>query len=56
MFDRTGQRLVWGSSRNGRSRSELNLFIADWRDTYTMKIRNEIKVPTFLLLRHTKIV
>ncbi|CAG9533954.1 unnamed protein product [Cercopithifilaria johnstoni] len=53
MFDRTGRRLVWGSSRNGRSRNELNLFIADWHDTYTMKIGNEIKKEnsTFFNLR-----
>ncbi|VBB27600.1 unnamed protein product [Acanthocheilonema viteae] len=49
MFDRTGRRLVWGSSRNGRSRSELNLFIADWHDTYTMKIGNDIKEENLTL-------
>lgn len=43
MFDRTGRRLVWSSSRNGRSRSELNLFIADWLDNGTMNIANEMK-------------
>ncbi|KAM3722258.1 Tol-Pal system protein TolB [Dirofilaria immitis] len=38
MFDRAGQHLIWGSSRNGHSRDELNLFIADWHDdNYTMK-------------------
>ncbi|VDK53916.1 unnamed protein product [Anisakis simplex] len=30
MFDVAGRRLVWGSSRNGTSPHELNLFIADW--------------------------
>ncbi|EFO20080.1 hypothetical protein LOAG_08407 [Loa loa] len=55
MFDRTGQRFVWGSSRNGRSRSELNLFIADWHDTYTMKIGNDIKKENLAIpnLQHT---
>ncbi|VDM37420.1 unnamed protein product [Toxocara canis] len=30
MFDRDGKRLVWSSSRNGTSPTDLNLFIADW--------------------------
>uniref|UniRef100_A0A915Q7G0 Uncharacterized protein n=1 Tax=Setaria digitata TaxID=48799 RepID=A0A915Q7G0_9BILA len=43
MFDRAGRRLVWSSSRNGHSRSELNLFIADWLDIRTMKKENQIQ-------------
>lgn len=35
MFDRSGHRLVWGSSRNGRSKYDLNLFIAEWRESFT---------------------
>ena len=32
MFSYGGSQLVWGSSRNGTSPYDLNLFIADWID------------------------
>ncbi|CAI4232845.1 unnamed protein product [Auanema sp. JU1783] len=32
MMNYGGNKLVWGSSRNGSSQYELNLFIADWVD------------------------
>uniref|UniRef100_A0A914UYP0 Uncharacterized protein n=1 Tax=Plectus sambesii TaxID=2011161 RepID=A0A914UYP0_9BILA len=32
MFSYSGKQLVWGSSRNGQSDYDLNLFIADWVD------------------------
>lgn len=30
MMSHDGGRLIWGSSRSGKSPTELNLFIADW--------------------------
>uniref|UniRef100_A0A8R1XTJ9 Uncharacterized protein n=1 Tax=Onchocerca volvulus TaxID=6282 RepID=A0A8R1XTJ9_ONCVO len=53
MFDRTGRRLVWGSSRNGRSRSDLNLFIADWHNNYSMETGNKIKEENVSILNMT---
>ncbi|KJH49740.1 WD40-like protein [Dictyocaulus viviparus] len=32
MMNHAGTKLVWGSSRNGSNKHELNLFIADWID------------------------
>uniref|UniRef100_A0A7E4VKW8 DPPIV_N domain-containing protein n=1 Tax=Panagrellus redivivus TaxID=6233 RepID=A0A7E4VKW8_PANRE len=32
MMSRDGRLLIWGSSRNGKSRTDLNLFLADWVD------------------------
>lgn len=30
MMSPSGKQLVWGSSRNGKSQMDLNLFLADW--------------------------
>lgn len=30
MISRNGKQFVWGSSRNGKSQMDLNLFLADW--------------------------
>ncbi|RCN28691.1 WD40-like protein [Ancylostoma caninum] len=35
MMNHAGTKLVWGSSRNGTSMYDLNLFIADWTDEPT---------------------
>ena len=32
MFSYSGKQLIWGSSRNGQTEYDLNLFIADWVD------------------------
>ncbi|KAJ1371507.1 hypothetical protein KIN20_033472 [Parelaphostrongylus tenuis] len=32
MMNHAGTKLLWGSSRNGSSKYELNLFLADWTD------------------------
>lgn len=30
MLSHNGKKLIWGSSRNGQSLTDLNLFLADW--------------------------
>uniref|UniRef100_A0A1I7Y074 Biopolymer transporter Tol n=1 Tax=Steinernema glaseri TaxID=37863 RepID=A0A1I7Y074_9BILA len=32
MMSHKGDKLIWGSSRNGHDETELNLFLADWVD------------------------
>ncbi|VDM95196.1 unnamed protein product [Thelazia callipaeda] len=42
MFDRSGRHLIWSSSRNGRSRTDLNIFIGDWTEIHK-SIENSLK-------------
>lgn len=49
MFDRKGERLIWGSSRNGKQPYELNLFIADWIDS-NVSSRNEHFTKVFFIV------
>lgn len=51
MMNHAGTKLVWGSSRNGSSRSELNLFLADWTDeNATSRWTLSMVVMPFLML------
>ncbi|KHJ79401.1 hypothetical protein OESDEN_20953 [Oesophagostomum dentatum] len=51
MMNHAGTKLIWGSSRNGTSMYDLNLFLADWTDepVASSGVLSLILVP-FLLL------
>ncbi|KHJ79872.1 hypothetical protein OESDEN_20467 [Oesophagostomum dentatum] len=51
MMNHAGTKLIWGSSRNGTTMYDLNLFLADWTDepVASSGVLSLILVP-FLLL------
>ncbi|VDM54018.1 unnamed protein product [Angiostrongylus costaricensis] len=49
MMNHAGTKLVWGSSRNGSSQHELNLFLADWTDESHSVASISVMVPILLI-------